>query len=357
MLFLSITCERRRQLIDGECPRFVTDGVRFEGPPRGGKRVNCPAPLNGAVTKIGELLISRGLVSELELRRALTVQESVSGQLKLGSILMIGGVVSEHRLLRVLMDLHGVPAVSWRSLSEAPEETVNLLPLADALRWNAVPYAAHQRVLGVAFAKPSPAAVVEIGWRTGMKVFPGVAPDVRILQAQERYYGRTILEPIRKLLAAADGSVATRVALEGLLVSSTKSSEAPQLEAASRPKDPLPAPPAVLRETADEASQRTRALRDHVAEALAAFDSRSRAIFASSVSRDTPPGAVVQVVRASSAPDDPVIAPAPAKPQRKTGITTEDLRELLMTPEPAASKPAARRKTGFTTGDLRELMR
>jgi hypothetical protein len=296
-------------------------------------------------------------VSELELRRALTVQESVGGHLKLGSILMIGGVVSEHRLLRVLMDLHGVPAVSWRSLSEAPEKTVNLLPLADALRWNAVPYAAHQRVLGVAFAKPSPSAVVEIGWRTGMKVFPGVAPDVRILQAQERYYGRAIIEPVRRLLAAADGSVATRVAPEGLLLSSKQSSETAQREAASRPKDPLPAPPAVLRETADEASSRTQALRDHVAEALAAFDSRSRAIFASSVSRETPPGAVVQVVRASSPPADPAVAPAAAKPQRKAGFTTEDLRELLMASEPAAPKPATRRKTGFTTGDLREWMR
>jgi len=296
-------------------------------------------------------------VSELELRRALTVQESVGGQLKLGSILMIGGVVSEHRLLRVLMDLHGVPAVSWRSLSEAPEETVNLLPVADALRWNAVPYAVHQRVLGVAFAKPSASAVVEIGWRTGMKVFPGVAPDVRILQAQERYYGRSIVEPVRRLLAAADGSVATRIALEGVLLSSKKSSETPQPEAASRPKDPLPAPPAVLRETADEASSRTQALRDHVAEAIAAFDSRSRAIFASSESRETPPGAVVQVVRASLPPDDPAAAPPAARPQRKTGFTMEDLRELLMRSEPAAPKSAPRRKTGFTTGDLRELMR
>src|SRR6266496_3879559 len=218
---------------------------------RGGMGVNCPSPLIGAVTKIGELLISRGLVSELELRRALTIQESVSGHLKLGSILMIEGVVSEHRLLRVLMDLHGVPAVSWRSLSEAPEETVKLLPLADAVRWNALPYAAHQQVLGVAFAKPSPSAVVEIGWRTGMKVFPGVAPEIRILQAQERYYGRSIAEPVRKLLAAADDSIAARVTLEGMRLSSKQSSETAQREAASPPKGPLPAPPAVLRETAD----------------------------------------------------------------------------------------------------------
>src|SRR5512132_154836 len=115
----------------------VCDGrCQVGGLSRGERGSKLPITLIGAFTKIGELLISRGLVSELELRRALTVQESVSGHLKLGSILMIGGVVSEHRLLRVLMDLHGVPAVSWRSLSEAPEETVKLLPLSDALRWN-----------------------------------------------------------------------------------------------------------------------------------------------------------------------------------------------------------------------------
>jgi Type II secretion system (T2SS), protein E, N-terminal domain len=305
------------------------------------------------------LLISRGLVSELELRRALTVQESVGGHLKLGSILMIGGVVSEHRLLRVLMDLHGVPAVSWRSLSEAPEKTVKLLPLADAFRWNAVPYAVHHQVLGVAFARPTPSAVVEIGWRTGLKVFPGVAPDVRILQAQERYYGRSIVEPVRRLLAAtADGSVAARVALEGILPPSRQSSETTRHEAASPPNAPSPTPPAVPRETADEASSRTQALRDHVAEALAAFDSRSRAIFASSVTRETSPGAAVQVVPASAPPASPAAAPPAAKPQRKTSLTTEDLRELLTASEPAAPKrPASRSKTGFTTGDLRELMR
>src|SRR5712691_3448877 len=164
-------------LCDGWC--------QVGGLSRGGMGVNCRSPLIGAITNIGELLISRGLVSELELQHALTVQESVSGHLKLGSILMIGGVLSEHRLLRVLMDLHGVPAVSWRSLSEVSEETVRRLPLAEAVRWNAMPYAAHQQVIGVAFAKPSGAAVAEIAAHTGLKVFQGVAPHVRIMQAHQ----------------------------------------------------------------------------------------------------------------------------------------------------------------------------
>ena len=323
--------------------------------------VNFASPLFGAVTKIGELLISRGLVSELEIRQALTVQESVSGHLKLGSILMIGGVVSEHRLLRVLMDLHGVPAVSWRSLSEASEATVRLLPLADALRWNAVPYASHQQVIGVAFAKPCPAAVVEIASLTGLKVFPGVAPDVRILQAQERCYGLAIMEPVRRLLDSADGSTATRLALEELLRSTKQTAEKEKaLPAPAPPPNTPPPPPVAPRETGDEASSRTQALRDHVAEALAEFDSRAREIFSSSEARDTPPGAVVQVVRISAPPTDPAAPPAPpaAKPQRKTAFTTEDLRELLTASEPAAPKPpASRRKTGFTTADLRQLMR
>jgi len=237
---------------------------------------------------------------------------------------------------------------------------MQLLPLADSIRWSAVPYAAHQQVIGVAFVKPTPAAVAEIASRTGMRVFPGVAPEVRILQAQQRCYGLSIEEPVRRLLEVSDGSVTARLALEELLLlTSAAPKPAPVMEG---PTDsvmpPLPPPTMVQRETADEAGSRTKALRQQVAEALAEFDSRSREIFAGRQPRETPPGTVVDVVREAESPSAPEAEAPKAKPRRKTGLTTEDLRELLMAPStPTVKRPAARRKTGFTTDDLRELIR
>src|SRR5262249_56343179 len=131
-------------------------------------------------------------------------------------------------------------------------ETVRLLPLADAARWSAVPYALHQQVIGVAFVKPTPAAVAEIAARTRMKVFPGVAPDVRILQAQQRCYGLSIEEPVRRLLEVSDGSVAARLALERLLMlTSAAAQPTSPKEALSEHVVPgLPPPTMVRRETA-----------------------------------------------------------------------------------------------------------
>jgi len=296
-------------------------------------------------------------VSELELQHALTVQKSVGGHLKLGSILMIGGVLSEHRLLRVLMDLHGVPAVSWRSLSEVSEETVRRLPLAEAVRWNAMPYAAHQQVIGVAFAKPSGAAVAEIAARTGLKVFQGVAPHVRIMQAHQRFYGLSIEEPIARLLAASDGSVATRLALEQLMLLS-QGREGGQYPPTSPVADSLPTPTLVMRETADEASPRKKTLRDQAAEALAEFDSRSRAIFAAAEARETRPGAGVEVARSPAPPSEPAPEQQPPRIRRKTGFTTDDLRKLLTaSASPAAQRSASRLKAGITAANLRDLIR
>ena len=65
------------------------------------------------MTRIGDILVERGLVPAAQIRRALDYQRSARCGLKLGSILLGFGALSERSLLKVLGDLYGVPAVPW----------------------------------------------------------------------------------------------------------------------------------------------------------------------------------------------------------------------------------------------------
>lgn len=139
---------------------------------------------------IGESLAARGLVPEAQVRRALEFQRSARCGLRLGSILLGFGALPERALLKALSDLHGVPGVPWSQLSSAAPEVFRMLPAEDAFRLDAMPYAAYQRVIGVAFVNPSIAAIEEVSRLTGRRVLAGVAPEVRILQAHSHFYGR-----------------------------------------------------------------------------------------------------------------------------------------------------------------------
>jgi general secretion pathway protein E len=83
---------------------------------------------------IGELLLERGLVSEQELERALSLQRQVPG--RLGALLIRIGAISEDRLLPVLAEQLEMPLLEARDL---PETTVLILQAMEqtgiALDW------------------------------------------------------------------------------------------------------------------------------------------------------------------------------------------------------------------------------
>jgi hypothetical protein len=140
-------------------------------------------------TPIGQLLVRDDLVSEAQLARALEVQNFAGG--RIGTLLMERGVLGEDNLGRMLALQHECGYVPWSALAEIPGETIAVVPARFALKHCAVPYERGEGYVKMALRDPSDLRILdELVFVTGRKVLVGVAPEVRIYQALEKYYGK-----------------------------------------------------------------------------------------------------------------------------------------------------------------------
>jgi hypothetical protein len=150
--------------------------------------------------RIGEFLVAEGWLTAATVTRALGYQKSAAPRVKLGSILLTWDLLDEGNLLKALAALHHCEAVTGEMLTSAPVDVVRMLPAAQAIRLNAVPYALDKSRLRVAFVNPSDiAAIDEVAAVTGKVCVPGIATELRLLQAHRRFYGRALpteLHPI-----------------------------------------------------------------------------------------------------------------------------------------------------------------
>ena len=143
--------------------------------------------------RLGERLVERGLLSPATVRRALGYQQEGAPRARLGSILLTWDLIDESALIDSLAALHRCEAVTGEMLLAAPVDVVRLLPRSHALRLNALPYARAGKRLRVAFVDPSDlTAVDEVAALTAHACVPGVATELRLLQAHRRFHGRNI---------------------------------------------------------------------------------------------------------------------------------------------------------------------
>lgn len=163
-----------------------------------------------APRRIGELLVSEGLLSESEIHRALGFQRLSGERIKIGSILLNWDLLGEETLLAALSRHHRCPAVTWPMLADAPFEAVRLLAAPHALRLGAVAWSAEGRVVRVAFTNPSDlAAIDEVAALTGRRVVAGVTTEVRLFQAHQKFFGRHVPLQYRAILQKLDRRPAT----------------------------------------------------------------------------------------------------------------------------------------------------
>lgn len=140
------------------------------------------------MARLGQLLLQANLISESNLSRALGVQHFAGG--RLGTLLLERGSVNEDDLGRILAHQHGCEYVPWRTLGDIASEMIALLPAKFAIKHAAVPYERGENHLKLALRDPGDLRILdELFFVTGRKVVPGVAPEVRIYQALEKYYG------------------------------------------------------------------------------------------------------------------------------------------------------------------------
>jgi len=151
--------------------------------------------------RIGELLVSEGVLSDVAVQSALGFQRHTGEPFRLGTILLDRDLLPEENLLKALSAIHRCDYVTWSDILKTPPQIVRLLSERSAVRLGAVPYALEGRGVRVAFKNPSNlAAVDEVSAVTGRPVVPAVISEVRLLQAFQLFYGRPIPLEFRGVL-------------------------------------------------------------------------------------------------------------------------------------------------------------
>src|SRR5262252_298001 len=138
--------------------------------------------------RLGVLLVRAGAVSEESVHRALAVQGFTGG--RIGTLLLERGSVSEDDVGKALSEQHGCEYIPWKILGSLPSGVVAALPAKFAIRHSALPVEVGEGFVRVVLRDPGNLRILdELFFVTGKKIVPAVAPEVRLYQALEKYYG------------------------------------------------------------------------------------------------------------------------------------------------------------------------
>ena len=137
--------------------------------------------------RLGEMLVRDGRLTEAQLKQALAAQAKDGG--RLGTVLVEAGLI-DFESLTVYLGLElGIPIATGAMLERAKPPALRLLSPQQAFRWKCVPIVVQDRQLIAAIEDPHDFATIEaLQHRTGYRVLPRVAPEVRIYYYVERYY-------------------------------------------------------------------------------------------------------------------------------------------------------------------------
>jgi DNA-binding protein HU-beta len=138
--------------------------------------------------RLGTILLRAGALTEESVNRALAVQGFAGG--RLGTLLIERGSASEDDIGRALSEQHGCDYVPWSVLGAIGPNVIAALPAKFAIRHSAVPVEIGEGYIKIAVRDPANLRILdELFFVTGKKVVPAVAPEVRLYQALEKYYG------------------------------------------------------------------------------------------------------------------------------------------------------------------------
>ncbi|MFQ5869265.1 MAG: GspE/PulE family protein [Candidatus Zixiibacteriota bacterium] len=142
--------------------------------------------------KLGQLLVSDGVITESQLEEALKLQRERDQKLKLGQILVkIGAVPDEDIIYEYLGKQLDIAYVKPSDIQLNPE-IVKLIPVDIARRYTVIPIFHIGVVLTVAVAEPFDfVAVDEIAYHTKLEVRRVLATRAEIEAAIDKYYSIT----------------------------------------------------------------------------------------------------------------------------------------------------------------------
>ena len=148
--------------------------------------------------RIGEMLVSAGLINEDQLKDALRRQKEEGG--KLGSLLVRFGYIEEEDLTAHLSQQYGVPAINLSSF-EIDESIFKLIPSETARKYELIPINRTGATLTLAMVDPTNVfAMDDIKFMTGYNVEPVIASELAILEAIENYYQSTSAIELKRVM-------------------------------------------------------------------------------------------------------------------------------------------------------------
>ncbi len=149
--------------------------------------------------RLGSMLVSSGLITDDQLKKALSVQKAEGG--RLGSILVKLGFVQEDKLMTFLSKQYGVPYVDLNKFEINPA-VIKHIPAEVAQKYRIMPINRAGATITIAMVDPSNIfAIDDIKFMTGYGVEAVVATEGAIIEAIKKYYGGA-----KSLIAAKQGN-------------------------------------------------------------------------------------------------------------------------------------------------------
>jgi type IV pilus assembly protein PilB len=137
--------------------------------------------------RLGAMLVSSGLVTDDQLKKALAAQKTEGG--RLGSILVKLGFVQEDKLMAFLSKQYGVPYVDLGKFEINPA-VIKHIPADVAQKYRIMPINRAGATITIAMVDPSNIfAIDDIKFMTGYNVEAVVATEGAIVDAIKKYYG------------------------------------------------------------------------------------------------------------------------------------------------------------------------
>lgn len=169
-----------------------------------------------AYKRLGDILISVGLLTDEQLQSALQAQKK-SGK-KLGEVLVEGGYIKQSQLFDALQRQLGVEFIDLTSYTP-PAELSRVLPRAIAKKYNVVPVRADSATLYLAMDDPLNFMAVEAAkTATRRKITPMLATSEGVSRALANLYGSEGAErALEELKGESDGFTAQNIVAANII--------------------------------------------------------------------------------------------------------------------------------------------
>ena len=146
----------------------------------------------GRYTKLGDILVSEGIITEKQLGEAVTLQAKEGG--KLGEILVRIGYVNDEQIVIALSKQLAIPYISLASGKLVPTADQNLetlLPHNFAIRNIVLPLSRNLNSLTVVIFDPLDLILIDnLKKLTGCEINPVVSTKANILKSIQDFYGK-----------------------------------------------------------------------------------------------------------------------------------------------------------------------